>query len=317
MAPSSVLTSFFLLFSLVLHHVASSLMPAAVRVLMNYEKIQLQSVTGPESLAFDAAGGSPYTGVSDGRVLKWNSPSRGWVEFAVPKPDRNGARCNGLAVPEMEDRCGRPLGLQFHRATGNLYIADAYYGLLVVGPGGGPFGLTNGVDVEQERGFVYFTDSSTQFQRREWIAAIAAEDARGRFMRYDPRTKQTEVLQRGLQFPNGVSLSEDGRFAVIAETTRRRSLRYWLKGPMAGKSEVFSQLPGFPDNVKGNRQGELWVAIVSISGNVIGVRLDANGRTVELLHDRSIENTVSEVLENNGTLWLGSIERPFVGMYSL
>lgn len=78
----------------------------------------------------------------------------------------------------MEDECGRPLGLQFHRATGNLYIADAYYGLLVVGPGGGlatrlvvaaegkPLGFTNGVDVDQERGLVYFTDSSTQFQRR-------------------------------------------------------------------------------------------------------------------------------------------------------
>ncbi|CAA6661494.1 unnamed protein product [Spirodela intermedia] len=317
MAPSSVLTSFFFLFSLVLHHVASSLMPAAVRVLMNYEKIQLQSVTGPESLAFDAAGGSPYTGVSDGRVLKWNSPSRGWVEFAVPKPDRNGARCNGLAVPEMEDRCGRPLGLQFHRATGNLYIADAYYGLLVVGPGGGPFGLTNGVDVEQERGFVYFTDSSTQFQRREWIAAIAAEDARGRFMRYDPERSRRRFCREACNSPTA---SPSARTAALPSSPRRRgggSLRYWLKGPMAGKSEVFSQLPGFPDNVKGNRQGELWVAIVSISGNVIGVRLDANGRTVELLHDRSIENTVSEVLENNGTLWLGSIERPFVGMYSL
>lgn len=136
-------------------------------------------------------------------------------------------------------------------------------------------------------------------------------------MRYDPRTKQTEVLQRGLQFPNGVALSEDGRFAVVAETTRQRVLRYWLKGPMAGKSEVFAQLPGFPDNVKRNRQGEFWVAIVSVSGNEIGVRLDANGRTVELLHDLSTENTVSEVLENNGTLWLGSIERSFVGIYSL
>lgn len=88
MSPSSVLTSFFFLFSLGLHHGASSLMPAAVRVLMNYERIQLQSVTGPESVAFDATGGGPYTSVSDGRVLKWESPSRRWVEFAVPKRDR-------------------------------------------------------------------------------------------------------------------------------------------------------------------------------------------------------------------------------------
>ncbi|CAL5333810.1 unnamed protein product [Camellia sinensis] len=33
--------------------------------------------------------------------------------------------------------CGRPLGLRFDKKTGDLYIADAYFGLQVVGPNGG------------------------------------------------------------------------------------------------------------------------------------------------------------------------------------
>ena len=33
--------------------------------------------------------------------------------------------------------CGRPLGLQFFAKTGDLYIADAYLGLMKVGPDGG------------------------------------------------------------------------------------------------------------------------------------------------------------------------------------
>jgi hypothetical protein len=37
----------------------------------------------------------------------------------------------------QEKKCGRPLGLRFHKESGDLYIADSYYGLLVVGPGGG------------------------------------------------------------------------------------------------------------------------------------------------------------------------------------
>ena len=37
--------------------------------------------------------------------------------------------CNGA--------CGRPLGLKFNEATCDLYIADAYFGLLVVGHNGG------------------------------------------------------------------------------------------------------------------------------------------------------------------------------------
>lgn len=86
--------------------------------------------------------------------------------------------CDGSTNPALEDRCGRPLGLMFHGATGNLYIADAYFGLLVVGPTGGPatplvsaaegvpFRMTNAIDIDQRSGLVYFTDSSTRFQRR-------------------------------------------------------------------------------------------------------------------------------------------------------
>ena len=36
---------------------------------------------GPESLAFDHRGGGPYTGVSNGRVLRWKGRA-GWTEFA-------------------------------------------------------------------------------------------------------------------------------------------------------------------------------------------------------------------------------------------
>ncbi|GKB20417.1 probable phospholipid-transporting ATPase 4, partial [Tanacetum coccineum] len=36
-----------------------------------------------------------------------------------------------------EHICGRPLGLRFDKKTGDMYIADAYFGLLKVGPQGG------------------------------------------------------------------------------------------------------------------------------------------------------------------------------------
>jgi hypothetical protein len=35
---------------------------------------------GPESVAFDGAGGGPYAGVSDGRVLRWLPTERRWIE---------------------------------------------------------------------------------------------------------------------------------------------------------------------------------------------------------------------------------------------
>jgi len=78
---------------------------------------------------------------------------------------------------KTEHICGRPLGLRFDKKTGELYIADAYLGLLKVGPEGGlatslateaegvPLRFTNDVDVDSE-GNVYFTESSSIYQRR-------------------------------------------------------------------------------------------------------------------------------------------------------
>jgi DNA-binding beta-propeller fold protein YncE len=77
-----------------------------------------------------------------------------------------------------ESVCGRPLGVQFDRRTGEMYIADAYLGLMRVGRRGGmaevvaaeaggvALNFVNGVDVDQATGDVYFTDSSTTYKRR-------------------------------------------------------------------------------------------------------------------------------------------------------
>lgn len=91
-------------------------------------------------------------------------------EICDPKP-------SPLSYLKNEHICGRPLGLRFDKKTGDLYIADAYFGLLKVGPDGGlakpltteaegiPFNFTNDLDIDEE-GNIYFTDSSTNYQRR-------------------------------------------------------------------------------------------------------------------------------------------------------
>jgi sugar lactone lactonase YvrE len=51
---------------------------------------------------------------------------------------------------------------------------------------------------------------------------VFAGDPSGRLLKYDPKTKETTVLHRNLQFPNGVSLSKDGSFFVFCEGSRGR-----------------------------------------------------------------------------------------------
>lgn len=80
--------SLLFFFSLIL---ASSTPASAFFVvnLTNYHQIELpKSVVGPESIAFDCRGKGPYVGVSDGRILKWQGPCRGWTEFAFTSPTR-------------------------------------------------------------------------------------------------------------------------------------------------------------------------------------------------------------------------------------
>lgn len=88
---------------------------------------------------------------------------------------RNKQLCDGTTDPNMGPICGRPLGLSFYYAKEFLYIVDAYFGLLVVGPQGGlalqpatsaegvPFKFTDGVDVDQQSGLVFFTHASETF----------------------------------------------------------------------------------------------------------------------------------------------------------
>ncbi|KAF9624786.1 hypothetical protein IFM89_013867, partial [Coptis chinensis] len=301
----------------------------------SYHQVPLPAgVVGPESFDFDCRGEGPYTSVSDGRILKWLGARHGWSEFAFTAPDGRRELCDGSSDPELEPTCGRPLGLRFHTITCELYIADAYFGLVRVGRGGGAatqlaitaeggtFKFTNNLDIDPENDIVYFTDSSTKYTRREhWRVALTG-DSTARFMKYDPQSREVSVLLRGLKFANGVALSKENNFVLIAETSASRVLRYWLKVPRANSTEVFSQVPGAPDNVKRNARGEFWVALnngrtsPSYRDEILGVRIDGEGRLLEALHGDGEMESVSEVAEYNGNFLLGSVVTPFVSIFT-
>ncbi|XP_066314874.1 protein STRICTOSIDINE SYNTHASE-LIKE 10-like [Miscanthus floridulus] len=296
-------------------------------------------VSGAESLAFDGKSEGPYAGVSDGRVLKWGGSAVGWTTFAHSANYRKIPLCTAGVVPsaETESMCGRPLGLQFHFKTGDLYIADAYLGLMRVGPGGGeaevlatsadgvPFNFVNGLDVHQATGDVYFTDSSSTYPRRFNTEIMMNADSTGRLLKYDAQTKSVTVLKAGLPYPNGVAVSRDGAQVVVAHTVPCQAFTYFLRGAKAGQYELLTDLPGYPDNVRRDGKGGYWVALnqekqrldatpaTAPVKHLVGVRLDAHGVEVEEL-TAAKGVTLSDVAERRGKLWLGSVELEYVGL---
>ncbi|KAK2425096.1 Calcium-dependent phosphotriesterase superfamily protein [Trifolium repens] len=235
-------------------------------------------VFGPESLEFDNMGRGPYTGLADGRVVRWMGEELGWETFAVVTSNWTEKTCvrgNDSTTHKQwkhEKTCGRPLGLRFDKENGDLYIADAYYGLLKVGPNGGlatplsthvggkPILFANDLDIHNN-GSIFFTDTSKRYNRVAHFFILLEGESTGRLLRYDPPTKTTHVVLEGLAFPNGVQISKDQSFLLFTETTNCRLMKLWMEGPKNGTVEHVADLPGFPDNVRMNEKGQFWVAI--------------------------------------------------------
>jgi sugar lactone lactonase YvrE len=215
-------------------------------------------------------------------------------------------------------------------------VADAYKGLMQVAPGGGeatvlvtevdgaPLRFTNGVDVDQVTGEVYFTDSSMNYQRSQHEMVTKTGDSTCHLMRYDPRTGKTVVLQDGITYPNGLAISADRTHLVISSTGPCKLLRYWIKGLKTGTIELFADLPGYPDNVRPDkREGGYWVALhrektelpFGVDSHLLALRINANGEIVEEMRGPKSMRPTEVVERKGGRLFMGSVELPYVAVF--
>jgi sugar lactone lactonase YvrE len=269
----------------------------------------------------------------------------------------------GVFTPYVEHK-GHPLGLEFDQ-VGNLIIADAEKGLLKVTADktiqvltntfdGDAYGFVDDLDIASD-GKIYFSDASAKQWIRDHNAPpyrasqfdIIEHGGHGRLYVYDPTTQTTELLLDGIQFANGVALSANEDFVLVNETGSYRVLRYWLKGELAGTSDVFiSNLPGFPDNITRTHNGGFWLALAKPRNALLDalsnwpllrasvtrlpafmapvgkdydyvLRLDASGRVLQTLQDPDAAiGMITSAIEHNNRVYLGSLTSNKVGIYT-
>lgn len=119
--------------------------------------------------------------------------------------------------------------------------------------------LFNAVAV-QSNGDIFWTDSSSDYDRINGLLSFFANPS-GRLFQYNRSTGKSKLLLDNLYFANGVALSPNEDFVVVAETAALRVTRYHLKGSAADTSDVFIDgLPGTPDNLTPDADG-LWVPL--------------------------------------------------------
>jgi len=291
---------------------------------------------GPEDVEVDREG-RVYSGTSDGKIIRVLE--------------------NGT-IETFADTKGRPLGLHFDKDE-NLVVCDASKGLLSIDKkgtvsvlttraGGLPIALADDLDIATD-GTIYFSDASAKYPLADFLLELLEAKPYGRLLRYNPRTKVTDVLLTGLYFANGVALSHDEAFVVVNESFRYRITRYWLKGPNAGHHDIFlDNLPGFPDNISANGKGAFWLAFYTVRNSLadfshphpwmknlvarlprflwprrkkygLVLKLDETGTVIKSLHDPdgSHLHEVTSAKEFAPFLYLGSIGNDRIGKIRL
>lgn len=152
---------------------------------------------------------------------------------------------------------------------------------------------------------------------------LLSGDTSGRLLKYDPKTRRRTVVLTGLAVPNGVAVSKDGAFVLVAEYIACRITRFWLKGPKARTSDIFVQLPGNPDNIKRTKRGDFWVAVniqklyPKLISFPLGQKINEDGEIVETVNFYAEYSStyVTEVQEHDGALYVASVYTDFVGIY--
>jgi sugar lactone lactonase YvrE len=219
--------------------------------------------TGPEDVT--VKDGYAYTGLADGSIVRirvGNQPQR------PPDPAQSSS---GLGAERIANTGGRPLGLQ-HDPIGNLVVADAKRGLLVITPAGQIFPIAqrfegrpvvfiDDLDIAKD-GTIYFTEASTRHGIDDVALDFYEGKATGRLFSFDPRTGGVQVRLSTLAFANGVALGPGEEYVLVNESAAHRITRHWLKGARQGQTDRFAEnLPGYPDNLSFNGRDLFWVAL--------------------------------------------------------
>ncbi len=251
---------------------------------VNTRLAQLQTISvgkdeGPEHLAI-GPDGKLYAAMASGNILRM--------------------QLDGSAQEVFVNTQGRVLGFDFD-AAGNMIAADAMLGLLSIAPnkqitlltdkvGGDPIRYADAVVVAKS-GKIYLSDASTRFGPKDWggtfeasVLDIIEQSSTGRILEYDPSTKATRIVAKGLSFANGVVLSGSERQLFVAETGKYRIWRIDVNandldvrqtsGLSGATHIVLPNLPGYPDNLMrglptADGKAKIWVGLTKPRSKVV------------------------------------------------
>ncbi len=195
-------------------------------------------------------------------------------------------RIQNRGISEFVNVGGRPLGIETDH-DGSLVVANAVVGLQRIERDGSvtillhefeqqPLENANNLGIGPN-GVIYFSQSSTKFTASGFggsyeasLLDILEHGGNGNVYAFNPASGIATRLMTNLNYANGVAVSKDGSFLLVAETSEYRILKYWLSGELQGETEVLiDNLPAFPDNIKNGLNGRFWIGFAAPRNQLI------------------------------------------------
>ena len=195
-------------------------------------------------------------------------------------------RIQNRGVSEFVNVGGRPLGIEAND-DGSLVVANALLGIqqitsdgtittLLDQIDGRPLENANNLGIGPD-GTIYFSQSSTRFTAAGFggsyeasLLDILEHGGHGNVYSFEPASGNVRHLMTGLNYANGVAVSPDGSFLLVAETSHYRILKYWLTGEHQGETDILiDNLPGFPDNLKNGLNDRFWIGFAAPRNQLI------------------------------------------------
>ncbi len=204
-------------------------------------KIVATGIVSPEGPAVDRAGNVYLVSRWTGRVVKVDPQGQ---------------------VSDVVHTGGKPQAVAM-LATGDLLLADAKnHALQKISPSGSLSTVADTVDGQQ---FIGPNDLVVADEQVVYLTDPGLEmEAAGRILRIELATGRADLLADGYRFPNGITISADGRWLYVAESVTHRVLRFELldHGRRLGPAELFYQFADHhPDGIAFDSDGNLLVTI--------------------------------------------------------
>jgi hypothetical protein len=143
-------------------------------------------------------------------------------------------------------------------------------------------------------------EGSSRHRPADWQHDLMEKHAAGSVWRVDLRSGESICLVRGLAWPNGLLVVDEGRRVRVSESWRHRIIELATDQPSAPK-EVLGDLPGYPGRMTPTADGGAWLAVFAARSQLVELVLREHGFRRDMMREIAREHWICPSLSSKNS----------------